>query len=154
MNKHIGISGTNNRYQMKKVLGLTQSPLQDTVYIESQLSLLEDEHVLHDIVVKLRGYLQQDKLRGRQNNLVLEHVIETMKACELKCRYCSIDMLVQYETKREKREMRQWTIDRVDNDIGHIIENYHLACLECNLKRRRTSDTAFLFTKQLLVTKL
>jgi hypothetical protein len=106
--------------------------------------------VLHNIAVKLRGYIQQDKLRCRENNLTLEHVIETMKACELKCRYCNVNMLVQYETKREKR---QWTIDRINNDIGHIIQNYHLACLECNMKRRRTSDAAFLFTKQLLVTK-
>jgi hypothetical protein len=51
------------------------------------------------------------------------------------------------------REMRQWSVDRIDNDKGHNINNYHLACLECNLKRRRRTDEKFLFTKQLNIIK-
>ena len=34
------------------------------------------------------------------------------------------------------------------------IDNYYLACLECNLKRRRRSDDKFLFTKQMKLVKL
>jgi hypothetical protein len=52
------------------------------------------------------------------------------------------------------REMRQWSVDRVDNDLGHNIDNFHLACLECNLKRRRRTDEKFLFTKQLNIIKM
>jgi hypothetical protein len=49
--------------------------------------------------------------------------------------------------------MYQWSVDRIDNDFGHNIDNFHLACLECNLKRRRRTDEKFLFTKQLNIIK-
>jgi hypothetical protein len=51
------------------------------------------------------------------------------------------------------REMKQWSVDRIDNDKGHNIDNFHLACLDCNLKRRRRTDEKFLFTKQLNIVK-
>jgi hypothetical protein len=49
--------------------------------------------------------------------------------------------------------MTQWSVDRINNDLGHNNDNYHLACLECNLKRRRRSDENFIFTKQLHIIK-
>ena len=51
------------------------------------------------------------------------------------------------------REAKQWTLDRINNDIGHNIDNVLISCLECNLKRRRTNKDAFLFTKQLVIVK-
>ena len=51
------------------------------------------------------------------------------------------------------REMTQWSVDRLNNDLGHNIDNFHLACLDCNLKRRRRSDDKFLFTKQMKLVK-
>jgi hypothetical protein len=49
--------------------------------------------------------------------------------------------------------MTQWSVDRINNNLGHNIDNFHLACLDCNLKRRRRTDDSFLFTKQLNVKK-
>ena len=77
-------------------------------------------------------------------------VINKMVECELKCRYCKGVMLVLYDISRE---MTQWSVDRIDNDKGHNKNNFHLACLECNLKRRRRTDEKFLFTKQLNIVK-
>jgi hypothetical protein len=51
------------------------------------------------------------------------------------------------------REASQWTVDRINNDLGHNINNFYLACLDCNLKRRCRNDAKFLFTKQLKITK-
>ena len=59
-------------------------------------------------------------------------------------------MCILYEVSRE---LKQWTLDRIDNDKGHNNDNYHLACLDCNLKRRRQTDVKFLFTKQLKIVK-
>ena len=47
-----------------------------------------------------------------------------MVECELKCYYCKCEMNVLYDISRE---MRQWTVDRIDNDLGHNIDNYYLA---------------------------
>jgi hypothetical protein len=51
------------------------------------------------------------------------------------------------------REEKQWTVDRIDNDLGHNNDNFVLACLKCNLKRRRQNMKDFLFTKQLNIVK-
>jgi hypothetical protein len=99
------------------------------------------------------GYKQQDVLKKRydENNfLTFESLINKMIECELKCRYCKKEMNVLYDISRE---MTQWSVDRINNDLGHNINNFHLACLECNLKRRRRTDEKFLFTKQLNIIK-
>ena len=49
--------------------------------------------------------------------------------------------------------MNQWSLDRINNDLGHNANNVVISCLDCNLKRRRTGKDAFLFTKQLTIVK-
>ena len=39
------------------------------------------------------------------------------------------------------------------NDIGHNNGNLVVACLECNLKRRRTNKDAFMFTKNMVIVR-
>jgi len=102
---------------------------------------------------KISGYKQQDIFKKRLDEktfLTFDSVIQEMKKCLLKCRYCNGEMNILYNISRE---MKQWSVDRVDNDIGHNIGNFHLACLECNLHRRRRTDEKYLFTKQLNIVK-
>jgi hypothetical protein len=103
---------------------------------------------------KIYGYRQQDIIKNHFNDqefITLQSVINKMVECELKCYYCSTEMSVLYDISRE---MKQWTVDRIDNDTGHNLSNYYLACLECNLKRRRRSDAKFLFTKKMKLVKI
>jgi hypothetical protein len=109
---------------------------------------------LQQINKKIYGYKQQDIIKKLLNNdkfITLDSIINKMIECGLKCYYCSCEMNVLYDISRE---MKQWTVDRIDNDLGHNIDNYYLACLECNLKRRRRSDEKFLFTKQMKLVKV
>jgi hypothetical protein len=109
--------------------------------------------IIQQINKKIYGYKQQDiikKLLDEKNFIMINSVINKMIECNLKCYYCSNEMLILYDISREKK---QWSVDRIDNDKGHNFDNYHLACLECNLKRRRRSDDKFLFTKQLKILK-
>ena len=108
---------------------------------------------VQEINKKISGYKQQDRIKKRYDEsqfLTLESVILKMVECELKCRYCRGEMDVIYDISRESR---QWSVDRINNDLGHNLTNFHLACLECNLKRRRRTDEKFLFTKQLNIVK-
>lgn len=103
---------------------------------------------------KIYGYKQQDlikKLFNQSEFITLKSIVNKMVDCELKCYYCSCEMNILYDISRE---MKQWTVDRINNDLGHNLTNYYLACLECNLKRRRRSDDKFLFTKQMKLVKL
>jgi hypothetical protein len=108
---------------------------------------------IQEINRKINGYKQQDKIKKHYDEskfLTFESIICKMIECELKCRYCKNEMNVLYDISRE---MRQWSVDRINNDLGHNIDNYHLACLDCNLKRRRRTDEKYLFTKQLNIVK-
>jgi hypothetical protein len=110
--------------------------------------------VLQQINKKIYSYKQQDIIKKLLNNekfINIESVINKMIECELKCYYCQCEMNVLYDISRE---MRQWTVDRINNDLGHNIDNFYLACLDCNLKRRCRSDNKFLFTKQMKLVKL
>jgi hypothetical protein len=109
---------------------------------------------LQQINKKIYGYKQQDiikKLLDTNKFINIESVIDKLVECELKCYYCQCEMNVLYDISRE---MKQWTVDRIDNDLGHNVDNFYIACLECNLKRRRRSDDKFFFTKQMKLVKV
>jgi len=179
--KKINISGTNNKYKMKQLINNNNNLEKETKKrVQSEKWTFQEEHfeysnqikmtndilknaykfydnvskiAIQEINRKVTSYKQQDTLKKRYDEdkfLTFESVINKMVECELKCRYCQNEMNVLYDVSRE---MRQWSVDRVDNDLGHNIDNYHLACLECNLKRRRRTDEKFLFTKQLNIVK-
>jgi hypothetical protein len=179
--KQINIVGTNNRYQMKKVTK-QKSEIKKRVESEKwsfsdeyyqhdkQLELLnmilinirisnnkpgDDviKIIIQQIHNKINGYKQQDNLKkmfDEEQFVTFENIVERLVDCEIKCYYCKKEMMVLYDISRE---MTQWSIDRIDNDKGHNIDNYHLSCLDCNLKRRRRTDENFRFTKQLYLIK-
>jgi len=105
------------------------------------------------IKTKIYGYKQQDILKKRLNEdslIKFNEVIELLLDCKMKCKYCSQEVYILYE---RVREMKQWSLDRINNDIGHNSGNLLIACLECNLKRRRTNKDAFMFTKNMVIIK-
>jgi hypothetical protein len=108
---------------------------------------------IQEINKKICSYKHQDIIKKKLDmELFIDFncIIDKMIECELKCRYCICEMSVLYD---RSREMKQWSVDRIDNDKGHNKDNFHLACLDCNLKRRRRTDEKFLFTKQLSIVK-
>jgi|UniRef100_A0A6C0CVL1 hypothetical protein len=103
---------------------------------------------------KLSGYKQQDTMKkvfDKDKIIKMEEVIEKLKNCGLKCYYCNENIYLLYKLVRE---MNQWSLDRINNDIGHTCENVFISCLECNLKKRTKNSDSFLFTKQLKINKL
>ena len=103
---------------------------------------------------KIASYKSQDVIKNLYNEdkfIKFEDILEKMIESEMKCYYCKDNMIVLYDFVRE---IKQWSVDRIDNNEGHNNDNFYLACLECNLKRRRQSDTKFLFTKQLNLFKV
>ena len=49
--------------------------------------------------------------------------------------------------------MQMWTLDRIDNNIGHNTDNVVISCLACNLQKRRRGEEAFKFMKQMVIKK-
>jgi len=103
---------------------------------------------------KISSYKQQDiirKLLDDNKFIDLNTLITKLYECNMKCYYCNEKMFLLYE---KVREMKQWSIDRINNDLGHNTDNIVMSCLECNLKRRRIGKDAFLFTKQMNIVKI
>ena len=76
--------------------------------------------------------------------------MEKFIECKLNCYYCFQHMKLLYKIVRDSQ---QWTLDRIDNSLGHTYANVVVCCLECNLKRRRTNKDAFMFTKNMVIIK-
>jgi len=176
LEKKIIFTGTTTKYQMKKIMptvkerkkrvethtwGLNESELS----FETQLTLLNEidlktytndkysKLIISHIKTKIQSYKQQDiikKIYDEQNFIHLEQVIMLLQETKLKCHYCSCETYLLYELVRE---MKQWTLDRIDNNVGHNRDNLVMACLECNLKRRRTNKDSFMFTKNLKIVR-
>ncbi len=109
--------------------------------------------IVSHIKTKISSYKQQDMLKNiflDTDFVSYDDVIQLLNDCDLKCHYCSCETFLLYEFVRE---MKQWSLDRINNDIGHNKNNLIIACLECNLKRRRTNKDSFMFTKNLKITR-
>lgn len=179
--KKVLINGTNNRYQIKKLTraefeikkrkssekwGLTKeyftSEKQELIIkalfaVETNSSSNLDATILNlinaELNKKISSYKQQDiirKLLDTEKFIDLNTVITKLYECNLECYYCKSKMFLLYEIARE---LKQWSVDRINNDLGHNRDNIVMACLDCNLKRRRKGKDAFLFTKQLTIIK-
>ena len=178
--KKIILQGTNNRYQMKKATktqldkerkrkNVEQWDLPSEFYtyekqMEILLALLKENKsknsdpiykiFIQQIERKIASYKQQDvekkKFEPAKTIISYENVLSLLLETNGKCFYCNEEVFVLYEKVREEK---QWTLDRMNNDLGHTMDNVMLACLQCNLKRRCQSKDGFLFTKQLKIVK-
>lgn len=103
---------------------------------------------------KLNSYRQQDikkKLFDEDNFIKIEEIRQKLIDETLTCTFCNKQVVLLYDVVRAEN---QWTLDRVDNDIGHTNENTKIACLKCNLKRRRIDYDKFHWTRNMSIAKL
>ena len=144
-----------------KTWGLNKEELSHEMQLQILNTLQDDtldknkysSKIIAHIKTKITSYKQQDTIKKRFNENLFtefEEIIGLLKKCEMKCHYCSHEVYILYE---RVREMKQWSLDRINNDIGHNKDNLVVACLDCNLKRRRTNKDAFMFTKNLVITR-
>ena len=109
--------------------------------------------IIKTLKKKISGYRQQDLEKNLPLDLLInfEELIEKLVVSQLRCEYCRRDVLILYNIVRYES---QWTLDRINNDLGHSCDNTLVACLKCNLQRRRQIMEAFKFTKQLKIKKI
>jgi len=123
-------------------------PLASTPLVEENNSRLKTH-----IKTKLSGYKHQDVLKHKlclDSFISFSDTVALLNESALICCYCSDPVFILYE---KALEQKQWSLDRINNDLGHNKGNVVIACLQCNLKRRRTNKHAFMFTKQMTIVK-
>ena len=135
-------------------------------FFENQWKLLNEiykneivngEHcqfIIRQINNKIYGYHAQDidkHLLCAEKFIKFSEVLDLLLKCENNCFYCKEKVQVLYEYVREPK---QWTLDRLDNKFGHNSDNVVIACLSCNLRRKTMHHDRYVFTKQLVITKI
>jgi hypothetical protein len=76
--------------------------------------------------------------------------LEKLEGSRLTCHYCGKEVKIVYH---KVRDPKQWSLDRIDNDKCHSGENTVIACLYCNLKRRRMRSEVFKMGVNMVVKK-
>ncbi|CAG8765447.1 16365_t:CDS:10, partial [Gigaspora margarita] len=82
-------------------------------------------------LIRIKGYMDQDKKKGREFNLSVDYILVLKDLQKNKCELCLNEMLWEWD---EAGNPDQWTVDRIDNKLGHIEGNIRLVCLECMAK--------------------
>jgi len=176
--KSIVITGTNNRYLIKRAnrvkneikkreimnkyninpvflnYEIQMQLVKEIYYKINQQQMLQEKTILNqEIERKISSYKQQDLLKNKYNAggfIDIDCILKKLIDCDMQCFYCNCQIFILYEIVRE---LKQWSVDRINNDEGHNKDNFVIACLNCNIKRRTTNSKKFLFTKQLNLIK-
>jgi len=150
----------------KRVITKTWNITEEELHPDAQLmyirQLVDDMNmdtnpcqiILKHITQKIAGYKSQDikkELYEEEKLVDVLYVLKTLENAENICYYCKEPVKVLYENVREPL---QWSLDRIDNSIGHNRENVVIACLQCNVGRKTMHQGRYEFTKQLVITKL
>jgi len=172
MSKKIEINGLHNKYMMKKyILKEKQNEKKNNKYFfndcynyKYQKELLhkiylnemnEDSEILKkELERKIYGYLNQDKKKERYNEdlfISLNELIEKLVESQMNCYYCKCEVLLLYENTREPN---QWTLERLNNNIQHQLDNIEICCFKCNIQRKNQNHDNFKMGKQMKIIKL
>ena len=117
--------------------------------IYNNYNFYEKKFVISELKKKMNSYKSQDQKKDIHeycNLITINNIIEKLYFSQLKCYYCNCNVCIIFENIRFKK---QWTLDRLNNLDEHTNKNTIIACLECNLQRRRKNSDKFLFTKKL-----
>ena len=129
----------------------TQIKLVNKLYLNEQID--HESSVKREINKKISGYKNQDV----QKNLVdlvrlisFDQVIELLVDSKLQCFYCKDKCELLYTDCFSKK---QWTLDRIDNSIGHNQDNVVVCCLDCNIKRGDMDSNRFKKGKEIKIVR-
>jgi hypothetical protein len=109
------------------------------------------KNIISVLKKKFSSYKSQDKQSHKydiEQHITFNEMIEKLYTSKLKCYYCNCDLIILYNKKREKT---QWTLERLDNNLGHYKSNTCICCLDCNLKRRTDNHEYFKNSKQTII---
>lgn len=121
--------------------------------VKSHIVFDGDKDIIKSLKQKINSYKTQDKKKDRYDKetfIKYTELLDKLIESAMKCEYCECVTLLMYANKREPK---QWTLDRIDNSIGHSNLNTIISCLKCNLERRCKNDEKFRFTKQMRLIK-
>jgi hypothetical protein len=129
----------------------------NSLYLKGEIHSVDIKtykNIISVLKQKYSSYKSQDKQSHKydaEQHITYEQMIEKLYLSKLKCYYCDCDLSILYNKKRLKS---QWTLERLDNNLGHYASNTCISCLDCNLRRRTDNYEYFKQSKQTKIVKL
>ena len=166
--KDITITGQNNKFQLKRATREKHKETKQTIFSEDLIYYEQNSNInkiylnfefegkkvyVTEIKKKISSYKAQDVKKKRYDSdkfIDFDNVIEKLVISKLKCKYCNKSTVI---LTNKYRDNDQWTLERIDNNIGHNTENVIISCLDCNLKRKNSNMDNFEYTKKLKINK-
>ena len=108
---------------------------------------------LGELRKKHSSYKSQDKQNHKfdlEQHITLEQMIDKLIDCQLKCYYCNKEVVLLYN---KKKDPIQWTLERLNNNLGHYDSNTCISCLKCNLGRRTDNHEYYKKAKTMVLIK-
>jgi hypothetical protein len=151
---------TTNRKNKKRIITTSKkwsdaSTMTDKSQLDILLNLSNNNDlsinklITQQIKQKISSYRYQDQLKGifdpTQNIKNVEEIVKLLIQCEMSCFYCKKTVTVIYENVCDPG---QWTLERIDNGLGHNVNNVCISCLKCNIGRRTMHQKRYIFTKK------
>lgn len=110
--------------------------------------------IKREICKKISSYKSQDKKSGKydeEQHISYEELVNKLISCKLTCYYCNNNIYLLY---KKRGEPLQWSLERLNNNIGHYSSNTCISCLKCNLQRRTGNYEYFKFSKNMKISKV
>jgi hypothetical protein len=148
-NKRIRKDVLKRQITKTKKWTFNEEDIQYDKQINHLYDLQKQSFIYQQIRNKLSGYRSQDIKKGLfviEDRMDVSGVLQKMELAKGLCFYCKSPVFILYDNVREPR---QWTLERLDNKIGHIYDNIEIACLCCNLRRRTMKYEKYIMTKQI-----
>ena len=130
---------------------LKQIQIINSLYLEQSIEY--ETLTKREITKKIKGYEKQDILKSildKDKIISLNQVIERLMVSKLNCFYCHDHCELLYKDVLSKK---QWTLDRIDNNLGHNYDNVVISCLECNVKRGDMDSERFKRGKEIKIVR-
>ncbi len=140
----------NSSRKKKYILEIDQLSILKEIYENAEIN----NDFNKELKAKYNAYKNQDRIKNKYDedkHITYMQMIKKLYDSQLTCYYCNCSLLILFN---KKREGTQWTLERLDNNLGHYESNTCIACLKCNLKRRTDSHEYFKQGKQLTLIKL
>jgi hypothetical protein len=91
------------------------------------------------ILARLKRYAIEDRQKKRpeihkNDKLTIPYILEQIEDAGKKCTVCGVNLLLQQYTNGHPQT---FSIDRLNDDLGHQVGNVRITCLRCNIRHRR-----------------
>ena len=124
------------------------------IKIRDKINFEYSKEIIKSLKTKHYSYRSQDKKSKKfddTQHITFDQLVDKLIESKLICFYCNENLKLIYSGRKETK---QWSLERLDNNLGHYNSNTCISCLKCNLDRRKDNFEYFKLSKNIKIKKV